>query len=627
MYFKSFCRKNPLTGLIDGYYRLVESYRNIEGRICHRIMLNIGFLPDLKVEQLLAIQQRLTNLVKGTPDLFAHADPVVNQYVDLFWHRLVREKKVDLSQDNPRNAEKLVDVDTLEHKQVREIGGEWLGYQCLEQLGIEPFLRSLGWSADQIQLALTQIISRAIYPASELKTSRIIKENSAICALTGYPVELLTKDKLYGSALRLFSIKESLEKHLSTRTNELFDLKDKIVLYDLTNTYFEGTKTGSSLAQFGRSKEKRRDARLVVLALVTNQEGFLKYSQILEGNVSEPKTLLEMVERLRKQTTASAPKATVVLDAGVATEENLKILEAKGYDYVCVSRRKAHTDSDQGLSPVQSHLSRQGTELTLMQVKDKKSTDYFLKVHSAAKKATEEGMKNLFEQRFEQELTKIAHSLGKKHGVKQADKVHERIGRAKQKYPSVSAWYKIETKAGSDGLLVEMSWEKQDEKKKSELGHYFLRTNLDVANEATLWDIYNTIREIESTFRCLKTDLDLRPIYHKNDESTKSHLHLALLAYWIANTIRFQLKAKGINHSWTEITRIASTQKLVTTRAKNALDQPVEVKACSIPEAKFKELLDTLKYKHIPFKPKKSVGHSPPTVKTKSPPIQKVMDD
>jgi transposase len=627
MYFKSFCRKNPLTGLIDGYYRLVESYRNIEGRICHRIMLNIGFLPDLKVEQLLAIQQRLTNLVKGTPDLFAHADPVVNQYVDLFWHRLVREKKVDLSQDNPRNAEKLVDVDTLEHKQVREIGGEWLGYQCLEQLGIEPFLRSLGWSADQIQLALTQIISRAIYPASELKTSRIIKENSAICALTGYPVELLTKDKLYGSALRLYSIKESLEKHLSTRTNELFDLKDKIVLYDLTNTYFEGTKTGSALAQFGRSKEKRRDARLVMLALVTNQEGFLKYSQILEGNVSEPKTLLEMVERLRKQTTASAPKATVVLDAGVATEENLKILEAKGYDYVCVSRRKAHTDSDQGLSPVQSHLSRQGTELSLRQVKDKKSTDYFLKVHSAAKKATEEGMKNLFEQRFEEELTKIAHSLGKKHGVKQADKVHERIGRAKQKYPSVSAWYKIETKAGSDGLLVEMSWEKQDEKKKSELGHYFLRTNLDVANEATLWDIYNTIREIESTFRCLKTDLDLRPIYHKNDESTKSHLHLALLAYWIANTIRFQLKAKGINHSWTEITRIASTQKLVTTRAKNALDQPVEVKACSIPEAKLKEILDTLKYKHIPFKPKKSVGHSPPTIKTKSPPIQKVIDD
>ena len=560
------------------------------------------------------------------PDLLPDTDPVVNHRVDLYWHRLVAEKRVDLSQDNPRNSRNLVDVESIQHKQVREIGGEWLGYQCLQQLGIQAFLQSLGWPPDQIQLALTQIISRAFYPASELKTSRIIHENSAICTLTGYPLEKLTKDKLYGSALRLYSIKDSLEKHLSTRTNELFDLKDKIVLYDLTNTYFEGTKASSALAKYGRSKEKRSDARLVVLALVTNQEGFLKYSRILEGNVCEPKTLLEMVESLRQQTAQTTKRATVVLDAGVATEENLKVLEEKGYDYVCVSRRKAHAESDTSIEPVQSHLSRQGTELTLRRVKDKKSKDYFLKVHSTAKKATEEGMKNLFEQRFEEELTKIAQSLAKKHGVKQAEKVHQRIGRAKQKYPSVSSWYKIETRTGTDGLLVEMTWKKQDEKKKSELGHYFLRTNLNVDNEANLWDIYNTIREIESTFRCLKTDLDLRPIYHKNDDSTKSHLHLALLAYWLANTIRYQLKAKGINHSWTEITRIASTQKLVSTQAKNALDQTVQVKACSIPEPKLKVLFDALGYKHIPFKPQKSVGHSPPQEKDQPTFRQKVMD-
>lgn len=626
MYFKSFCRKNPLTGLVDGYFRLVESYRNIEGRICHRTMLNIGFLPDLNVEQLQSIQRRLTNLVKGMPDLFPDPDTAVNQHVDLYWARLVAEKRVDLSLDNPKNAQKMVDVDTLQHKQVREIGGEWLGYQCLEQLGIESFLRSLGWTSQQVQLALTQIISRAIYPASELKTSRIIHENSAICSLTGYPVEQLTKDKLYGSALRLYSIKDSLEKHLSTRTNELFDLKDKIVLYDLTNTYFEGTKAGSALAQYGRSKEKRSDSKLVVLALVTNQEGFLKYSRILEGNVGEPKTLLEMVEGLRKQTAQTTQRATVVLDAGVATEENLKMLEKKGYDYVCVSRRKPHAGSDPVKEPVHRHVSRQGTELTLRRVKDKESTDYFLNVRSVAKAATEEGMKNLFEERFEEELTKIAQSLAKKHGVKQADKVHQRIGRAKQKYPSVSSWYKIETTAGTDGLLEKMTWEKQDEKKKSELGQYFLRTNLNVDNQANLWDIYNTIREIESTFRCLKTDLDLRPIYHKNDDSTKSHLHLALLAYWLANTVRYQLKAKGINHSWTEITRIASTQKLVTTQAKNALDQTVQVKACSTPEPKLKVLIEALGYKPLPFKPQKSVGHSPPIERIQTPSRQNVMD-
>jgi SNF2 family DNA or RNA helicase len=172
----------------------------------------------------------------------------------------------------------------------------------------------------------------------------------------------------------------------------------------------------------------------------------------------------------------------------------------------------------------------------------------------------------------------------------------------------------------------ELIREKQDEKQKSELGHYFLRTKLNVENEANLWDIYNTIREIESTFRCLKTDLDLRPIYPKNDNSTKSHLHLALLAYWLVNRVRYQLKAKGINHSWTEITRIASTQKLVTTQAKNTLDQTIQVKACSVPEPKLKVLIDALGHKHIPFKPQKSEGQSPPLGKNQPPLRQKVMD-
>ena len=125
-----------------------------------------------------------------------------------------------------------------------------------------------------MNLALTQIISRAVYPASELKTSKWIKENSAVCEVTNYPVQIITKDKLYTSALKLFSVKDAMESFLSTKTNELFDLQDKIFLYDLTNTYFEGQKSGSQLAQFGRSKEKRSDAKLVVLALVVNIEEY-----------------------------------------------------------------------------------------------------------------------------------------------------------------------------------------------------------------------------------------------------------------------------------------------------------------------------------------------------------------
>jgi hypothetical protein len=134
------------------------------------------------------------------------------------------------------------------------------------------FLSNIDFTEEEVQLAITQIISRAVYPASELETSRWIQENSAVCELTGYPLEKITKDKLYKSSLRLFSKKDKIEQYLSVKTNQLFDIDDTIYLYDLTNTYFEGRKLGSQLAKYGRSKEKRGDCKIVVPAMVVNRK-------------------------------------------------------------------------------------------------------------------------------------------------------------------------------------------------------------------------------------------------------------------------------------------------------------------------------------------------------------------
>lgn len=159
-----------------------------------------------------------------------------------------------------------------------------------------------------MSLAITHLISRAVFPASERKTSRWIKENSAACEITGYDVKKITKDRLYHISHALYREKDALEVFLSRRTNELFDLQDKIILYDLTNTYFEGQKGQSKIAKFGRSKEKRSDAKLVVMALVINPEGFIKYSHIYEGNKADCKTLADMIDKLRLGTSTSEKK-------------------------------------------------------------------------------------------------------------------------------------------------------------------------------------------------------------------------------------------------------------------------------------------------------------------------------
>jgi len=128
-------------------------------------------------------------------------------------------------------------------------------------------------------------------------------------------------------------------------------------------------------------------------------------------------------------------------------------------------------------------------------------------------------------------------------------------------------------------------------------------------SEKEVWGFYNTIREIESTFRTLKTDLDLRPIYHKKDESTMAHLHLGLLAYWLVNTVRYQLKKENINFCWREIVRTMNTQKVVTTLAQNQQDEVIMIRRCSEPNEKVKKIYDLLKFKYAPFKKKKSVVH------------------
>ena len=631
-------RTNPTTGIYSGYYRLVESYRNHCDRVCHRTILNAGYLDGLSTDQLNLIQKILTakvaNYDKPLFELPYTEDTTVIRYVDEFYQRMIIEKRIDVLVEKRdkkvlRRGKDLqmIDLNSIRNKDIREIGAEWLSYQAMRQLHIAPFLDNLGWSEEQIRLAQTHIISRAVYPGSELETTRWIRENSAVCEITGYDIEQITKDRLYAISKKLYAEKEALEQHLSVRTNELFDIQDRIILYDLTNTYFEGRKQGSKLAKFGRSKEKRNDAKLVVLGLVINPEGFIKYSSILEGNMADSKTLEGMINKLRIKTSSSARKALVVIDAGIASEENLKMILDNGYDYLCVSRSSLNKYIIEAGATTVSVTDNRKQKIELCQVKSGNKTDYYLKVESHTKELKERSMNEQFRSRFEAGLQKIADSLTKKGGVKQEDKVYERIGRLKQKYPSIQRYFDIvaevndlpETKQKKkvtepDNLIkhivTAIKWSiKEGVDINARSGVYFLRTSLQAKTEENVWQFYNTIREIEATFRVLKSDLDLRPIYHQKDENTMAHLHLGLLAYWLVNTIRHQLKQYGIHSGWREIVRTMNTQKAVTTLAQNNHEEVIMIRRCSEPNQQVRKLYDALKYKYAPFIKRKSVVH------------------
>lgn len=103
-----------------------------------------------------------------------------------------------------------------------------------------------------------------------------------------------------------------------------------------------------------------------------------------------------------------------------------------------------------------------------------------------------------------------------------------------------------------NGKTTDIRWTRQA-KKENPKGEYFLRYSKSILNEKEIWDAYNLTREVESSFRCLKTDLNIRPIHHQKDAYIEPHIWLGIIAYQVVNYIRQVLKDKNINYSWSTI--------------------------------------------------------------------------
>lgn len=606
MFFKTSIKQKD--GVDYTHYRLCVSYR--EGRfIRNRTLLSIGDLESSLPPDKIDLLCKRINQVYYEGKTFVitafrdeRVEALCMKYVDL----LRQEEKKEKEKKKAAGIEE-IHVDKTTNSDVREVGAEWLCFQACRQLLLPEYFETFGWDKPSASLALTQIISRAVYPASELKTSRWLKENSALCELTGTDSSSITKDRLYEMAHRLYREKSGLEGHLSNRTNDLFSLDDRIIIYDLTNTYFEGRMKDSQLARFGRSKEKRSDARLVVLAAVVNPEGFLKESQVFQGNMSDPESLKKILEKLKAHRGKSAKRQVVVMDAGIATKDNLRMLKEESFDYICVARSKLKDYRATRLSPVEI-TDRNNHTIMINQIEVEGEDDCFYKVKSYQKELKEASMENRFTEAFECGMREIAEALTKKGGTKRLEKVWERIGRLKANHPSVNRLYRIEVEPDEEGVYARrVSWERVNTDTVNTHGEYFLRTSLPCFDEETIWKIYNTIREVEATFRCLKSDLSLRPVFHKTDEATMAHLHLGLLAYQLVSTIRYGLKQQGITHEWKEIVRIMNTQKMVTTNLVNTDNEHISIRKCTSPEEKAQSIYKALNYDQKPFVRKKSV--------------------
>lgn len=555
-------------------FNLVQTSRTENNTVKQRVILYLGSDKVLiDKDNRKQVLEMLKSKIFGQPDLFPNqASPELKDLAQAYYQKYLikygQPKEPAAGGASlppaPRKAEyHNIDVKSLEVTNSRSFGAEHLCRQVLGELKLEEQLTSLGFSKKETRKSLIAIAARAIFSSSEHKTAQLLHLNSELTSCFGHPSPI-THKQLYKISDLLYAHKSKIDNFLYQRISNMFDLKDSLVIFDISNTYFETGKRNSKLASYGRSKEKRSDCPLVVFNGVVNAQGFIRHSRIYEGSQPDVSTLEDMIADLESHS-GGAAKKTVVMDADIASEDNLSLLCKKNYDYVCVSRKRLKDYPLVEGEQVTQLTNRGKQKVSLSVFQPEGMPDTWMYVQSDSKRKKEQSIKEKLSKRFEENLQTIHAALGKKGGTKRIEKVWERIGRAKEAHKHVSGSYHVQVEQ-QDGKATAMSWKRLSEpvKEDREKGVYFIRTSYKNLSEIELWDIYNTIREVESTFRCLKSDLKMRSVHHQKDERIEAHLYLTLLAYQLVNTIRYMLRQKGLHYDWGNVLRIMATQTIQT---------------------------------------------------------------
>jgi len=560
------------------YHLLVESYRTENGPR-QRTLLDLGELP-MPREKWKLLANRIEEIVTGQESLIeteAEIETLARHYADLFVDKNLRTQN-EQKEDRPDYEE--VDVNSVKTSRLRSIGGEYVANEILDRIGFSEILTKLGFNEKQLKVAKLLVIGRMIYPASEFATYKWAHNISAIGELLELNMDEISHNYLYRVSDLLIINQENIEGYLSETERDLFSLKENIILYDLTNTYFESSKTGS-LKKYGRSKEKRNDQPLVTLGLVMDEDGFPKQSHIFEGNVSEPATFKEVLLKIDNGSKGKSAK-TFIMDAGISTEENLKLIKSRGHEYIVVARNKPQliVADEEGFveirhshpGKVEARLFRQDQEVIL-----------FCK--SDLKKSKEASMRTKFSERFEADLKYAKESIHKKRGTKRYSRVLERIGRLKQKHSRVAYLYDVSVKE-NNGIVTDISWKINNIQKMDERfsGSYYLRSSRIELSEQEIWNLYISLTDVEDSFRSMKSYLGLRPNFHQKDERIKGHLFITVLAHHVVNSVQTLLHNKEVYLQWNTIRDLLSVQQRVTTEMMTKTGKKIWLRNTSEPE-------------------------------------------
>jgi transposase len=502
------------------YYTVVESRRLQSGKVAQRQVLYLGEINDSQQASW-----------RKTLEVFDEAE-----------HRFTPLSLFPEDRPVPADAIDSVQVKLSEMKleRARPYGNCWLGCELWRQLQLDRFWskrlprgrESVAWP----QVLELLAVNRLIDPGSEFRLHRHWFDHSAMDVLLGQDFALAEKDRLYRCLDRVLEHKQELFVHLQQRWKDLFDAEFDLLLYDLTSTYVEGEAEQNPKARYGYSRDKRPDCKQVVIALIVTPAGLPLAYEVMAGNTSEKTTLRGFLDRI--ESLYGKARRVWLMDRGIPTEALLQEMRTSRQDtfyLVGTSRAKVRQYEKRWLE-LPWHKVRESVEVKLFA----QDGELYVLAKSEGRQAKEIAMRRKKLARLLRKLRAMRRSCPKR------DQLLMRVGAAKTDAGRAFGFVKITLpQAGQEVTRESFTFQLDKARlKEAELrdGHYLLRTNLVAEDPAVLWDRYVQLTQIEAAFKCLKSDLGIRPIHHQLEHRVDAHILVAFLAYCLTVTLRHLLR-------------------------------------------------------------------------------------
>jgi len=587
MYIRKSTRKYK--GKVYTNHLLVESVQTPKGPR-QRIVCSLGSLAPAPQEEWLALAHKLETSLRGQLSLSAS-----QAEIEAIVARVRRKNRTHFVDPGSMIE---VDSDRVEVEEARVAGPVHVGHQIWRQLKIDDILRHAELSERARTVTEAMTLNRLIYPLSEHAMPDWIRR-TALSDILNEDFSELEDESLYRNLDRLYPKRELIERELAEQEKTLFNLDDTVYLYDLTSTYFEGQAPLNKQAKRGYSRDKRPDCKQVVIGLVLDRDGFPKAHEVFDGNVQDRKTVDKMLDVLETRTGKKA-EGTVIVDRGMSFDENIEQIRKRGLHYLVAGLQSERNewldelekdDWEQVIrtpSPRNPFQKKTKVEVKLRE----KGDEVYILCRSEGRKEKDRAIRETHEGKLLADVRKLQERVAKGH-LKKEEKIHQAIGRIKERYPRVARYHRIEYDSERKQLSPHEEVEKKAIAEKLD-GTYVMKTDRKDMTADEIWRTYILLTRVEDAFRDIKSPLMERPIFHHLQHRTQTHIFVCVLAYHLLAAIEHRFLQHGVHTSWWTLRQELSTHQVVTVVLPAADGRVLRIRKGTSPEPRHREIYETL---------------------------------